>query len=273
MTEFESISAITRESLRANLARAGSRAFAAYQYSMDVSLFFLSGALLANEKDFTQLKGNVRFAPSEAHSLSFERAKFESQRWLLKNTLQEVLRVVSGILEDTRTICSLVAHLDQQDAELQAALKEVTGKSRSAFSRLSLVARLERLKADFGIECPHHPAIMSLLKLANCLQSHGGVVTKADADNGPELVIHLFGISLTQQEPAAGDSARGTSAKGLQMHLKQGIKRIPVGQPVEFTRGEHLATILSLCIFTSSLLREADRFIQAVDPCLEVAAQ
>lgn len=271
MSEFEKITSITKESLRANLARTGSRAFAAFQYGMDTSLFFLSGAMLANEKDFSQLKTNVRFAPSESHSLSFERAKFESQRWLLKNSLQDALRVTTGIIEDTRTICSLVAHLDQENEPLQAALKEVTGKSRTAFSRLSLIARLDRLKEDFGIECPQRAALVSLLKVVNCLQSHGGVVTKADADGGPELIVHLFGISLTPQDTPADDSEAGQSQKSMQLHLKQGIKRIPVGQPIEFTRGEHMAAILSLCIFTSSLLQETDKYLQSADQGLEVA--
>jgi len=263
MTEIEKITGITKESLRSNLAQSGSRAFAAFQYGMDTSLLLLSGSMLANEKDFTQLKANVRFAPSESHSLSFERAKFEAQRWLLKNSLQDALRVTTGMIEDVRTLCSLAGHLGQQDEKLQAALKEITGKSRTAYLRLSLDARLDRLKQDFGIECAQRGALLSLLKVFNCLQSHGGVVTKADADNGPELVVHLFGISLTPQESAKGDSENGEIHKGVQLHLKQGIKRIPVGQALEFTRGEHMATILSLCIFTSTLLQETDKFLQA----------
>jgi hypothetical protein len=273
MSEFEKITSINKESLRANLARTGSRAFAAFQYGMDTSLFLLSGSMLANEKDFAQLKTNVRFAPSEAHSLSFERAKFESQRWLLKNSLQDALRVTTGILEDTRTICSLAAHLDKKDEELQAALKEVTGKSRTAFARLSLIARLDHLKENFAIECPHRTSLMSLLKVANCLQSHGGVVTKADADGGPELIVQLFGISLTQQEPSTDDLANGESQKSVQLHLKQGIKRIPVGQPIEFTRGEHMASILSLCIFTSTLLQETDKYLQTAGQLTEVVSE
>ena len=192
-----------------------------------------------------------------------ERAKFEAQRWLLKNSLQDALRVTTGMIEDVRTLCSLAGHLGQQDEKLQAALKEITGKSRTAYLRLSLDARLDRLKQDFGIECAQRGALLSLLKVFNCLQSHGGVVTKADADNGPELVVHLFGISLTPQESAKGDSENGEIHKGVQLHLKQGIKRIPVGQALEFTRGEHMATILSLCIFTSTLLQETDKFLQA----------
>lgn len=273
MSEFEKITSITREGLRANLARTGSKAFTALQYGMDTSLFFLSGAMLANEKDFSQLKTNVRFAPSQAHSLSFERAKFESQRWLLKNSLQDALRVTTAIIEDSRTICSLVAHLDQQDEELQAALKEVIGKSRTAFSRLSLIARLDRLKEDFGIECPQRAAVVSLLKVVNCLQSHGGVVTKADADGGPELIVPLFEISLTPQDATTAGSEAGQSQKNVQLRLKQGIKRIPVGQPIEFTRGEHMAAILSLCIFTSSLLQQTDKYLQSADQVLEVVSE
>lgn len=265
MTDLDRITSITKESLRANLARTGSRAFAAFQHGMDMNLLLLSGSMLANEKDFSELKAKIRFAPSESHALSFERAKFESQRWLLKNSLQDSLRVATAILEDVRTICSLVAHLDKEGAELQSALKEATGKSRTAFLKLPLVARLDRLKEDFQIECPQRDSLISLLKVVKCLQSHAGIVTKSDADNGAELAVHLFGITVTSKELIERDGNHSDLQKSSQLQLKQGTKLIPVGQAIEFSRGEHMATILSLCILTSSLLQEADKFIQSAD--------
>jgi hypothetical protein len=98
-------------------------------------------------------------------------------------------------------------------------------------------------------------------------------VTKADADNGQELIVQLFWISITQAENSADGPANTDFQKGMQLHLKQGLKRIPVGQPIEFTRGEHMAAILSLCIFTSTLLQETDKYLQSVGQLAEVAPE
>ena len=256
-------SLLNLDTLRGNLARAGSRAFASYQQTMDKSLFFMSGSMLANEKDFNELRSNFRFAPSEKHAMSFERAKFEAQRLALKNSLQEGLAALAILLEDVRVICSMAAHVGEKDDEVKAAVKEITGKPRAAFFKLPLPARLDQLKEQFEIPVAQKESIESFLRLVNCLQAHGGVVGKADVDSSGALNIPLmsFGIGA-DDDPAPGEREKSAEKK-LQLRVLPKVKTIAAGQPIDFNHAEHIATILTLCVVTGALVQGADRFLES----------
>lgn len=240
---------------------AGSRAFGAYQYLMDVSVFFLGGSMLTSEKDFTDFRAAVRFAPSEANALSFERAKFESQRWLLRQALEEGLQMVAVVLEEVRTLCSMAKHLGKDEEGLQAAMKEVTGAERLAFRRMSIPARLEQLKERYGLEPSQAAGVLSLLAVANCLQSHNGVVTKTEGGESGHLEIRLNGFQVREREGQAAKDGQ----KEMVVQMTEAVKRVAVGQPIELNRFEHMGAILCICLFTSSLLQAADRFLSGLD--------
>ncbi len=242
--------------LRNGLKKVGFRGFAALQQQMDVTIFFQSGAMLANEKDFGELRSEARFAASESTALTFERAKFESQRWFLKNSLLECLRIVAVVLEDARTICALSAHLDKSGEELKTLSREITGKSRQAFSRLPLDGQLAALEKEFGLNTPHAESLLSVVALAKCLTLRSGVVGKADCGEGDSLVIKMHGL---QVHP--GESSASAAEAGVKIQATAATKTIGPGQPVDLSRQEVLAIMLSHCLFLSSLLQSADTFL------------
>jgi hypothetical protein len=271
MNNAPSSTPIGTKNLRQNLTRAGSRAFAAYQQAMDVNVFLLSGSLLANEKEFATLKSGHRFAPSARHALSFERAKFESQRWVLKNFIQDGLRVFAILVEDIRSICSMLEHEGKADAELEQAIRKVTGESRLAALKVPLLSRIEDLQTRFGINLPHRDAIAGFVKLANCLQSNRGVVGKADTTDGSGLVVHFMSIMPQGDLKPDSQSLEGAAAASLRLQVRPATRSIPVGQAVEFSHDELIGTLLTFCIAASLLLNEADKFLASSETSDEAA--
>jgi len=267
MSETAKSEKLKLETLRSNLARAGSRAFASYQQTMDTSLFFMSGSMLANEKDYNELKSGYGFAPSERHALSFERAKFETQRLALKNSLQQGLAALVVLLEDLRVVSSMTAHLGKEGEELGAAVKEVTGKPRSAFLKLSLPSKLDHLKEQFQIPSHHKQSVESFLKVVNCLQSNGGVVGKADADESGALNVPLMSFGLAEDKTAA-DSKKSdqSSEEKLQVQVRPRVKTIRLGQAIDFSHAEHIAAILTFCVLTGALVQSAGRYLDSKAP-------
>ena len=241
------------QELRNGLKKVGFRGFAALQQQMDVTLFFQSSAMLANEKDFGELRSEARFAASESTALTFERAKFESQRWFLKNSLLECLRIVAVVLEDTRTICALSAHLDKSGEELKTVSREITGKGRQAFSKLALDGQLQALEKEFGVTTPHAESLLSVVALAKCLALRSGVVGKADCGEGDSLIVKMHGLQIRP-----GEASASASEAGVKLQATATTKAIGIGQPVDLSRQEVLAIMLSHCLFLSSLLQSAD---------------
>lgn len=205
-------SPVSIEGRRKNLAVAGSRAFAALQRLVDVSQFFLGGSLLISEKDFTEFRAEVKFSPSEANTLSFERTKFESPRWLLRHVLREAIDTTVVLLEDIRSVCAMAGHTGEAGEALKESAGKIIGSERGAFGKLSLKARLEHLRNHFGVESKHSLSLLSLTDLAACLQFRAGVVSKKEAGADGLLTVYLSGFRIREREDrdegAGGGRAR-----------------------------------------------------------------
>ncbi len=257
------------ERLRGSLAQLGARSFTSFQYLMDLSSLLLSGSAQTSERDFEAFRGAVRFMPSSQTALTFERAKFESGRWLAKNFLSEGLRVVSTLLEDVRTLCAL-AELGSAEGQPATAHSEqiarITGDDRGEFLRRPIPDRLAALEERYAIRTPLAPALISLTLAAQCLRFRGGMVGKADANEKDALALILVSMQVVQggQEPsgkrsrASGASASEPKSKGPSVQLSQTKKKISVGQPIEINKAELMAAILTLCVSVSTLLQSAE---------------
>ena len=248
--------------LRKGLKKVGFRAFAAVQKQMDIAQFFNTGAVLANEKDFLELRAEAKFAASESTALSFERTKFEAQRWFLKNSLLETLRIIAVVLEDIRTICALASHVDKTGEELQSVSKEITGKTRQAFSRLPLEAQLDTLEKEHEVKSPYRESVESFVALAKCLSLRNGVVGKADAPKGDGLVLRFHGLQVQAGEGASINPGQAD----LKLKPSLATKVIGLDQPIDLSRQENLAVFLSMCLFLSSLLQSADEMLARKAP-------
>lgn len=257
------------ERLRGSLAQLGARSFTSFQYLMDLSSLLLSGSAQTSERDFEAFRSAVRFMPSSQTALTFERAKFESGRWLAKNFLSEGLRVVSTLLEDIRTLCAL-AELGGADGQPATAHNEqiarITGDDRGEFLRRPIPDRLAALEDRYRIRTPLAPALVSLTLAVQCLRFRGGVVGKADTNEKDALVLALVSMQVVQAEQetsskrarASGGSAADPKPKGPSVKLSQTKKKIPVGQPIEINKSELMAAILTLCVSVSTLLQSAE---------------
>ena len=86
------------------------------------------------------------------------------------------------------------------------------------------------------------------------------LVSKKEAGADGLLTVYLSGFRIRERE----DRDEGATRE-MVLNLTESVKQFAVGQPVELTRMEHMGAILSLCLFISSAVQSADRFLAATE--------
>lgn len=238
-----------------NLAEVVSRYLEGLQRVHDVINYVLAGERLLNEQEYENFSRASRVMPSQATRLDYDKAKDETNNWLLKQTLNETLGLVTLYLDDCRTIASICkwkADANRSEESLQKILNE----ERAAFLRLDLPAKVAALKETFGIESSTADHLSSLYKARLSLSNADGLVADKDATDG-KLTVQLRNVQLVSK-PAENQPG------GVFVTSEVGdtVRVFKVGEKVKLGKQEHLACILTSAFFVTTLAQSLRDFAQ-----------
>lgn len=244
---------LTPDAIRAELLAVNARALRAYQRLLDISCFVFSGNTLASERDYQAFSASVRFAPWEKSRLTFERAKFEAERWMLRGMLTDGLRIAGDLTEACRSAAAFLAALADPGLAAEEVRKRAVAE-RPKFLRLGLAKRSEYLETTYGIATKLAPSMHSIADLTACLVARGGMVTKADCNTPEGLLLRLAAISLRPKESAATPDQPAVPA-GAELRITEARKIFTPGQVIELSKEEHLTVILTFSLYVSTLVQ------------------
>lgn len=238
-----------------NLAEVVNRYLEGLQRVHDVINYVLAGERLLNEQEYENFSRNSRVMPSQSTRLDFDRAKDETNNWLLKQTLNETLGLVTLFLDDCRTICSICQWKTKENRN-EADLQKILNEERAAFLRLNLVSKIEELKSRFEVESTTAEHVISLYKARTSLSNPNGLVADKDLDSG-KLTIKLRNVNLVSK-PAEGQN----SGVFVTSEVGDTVRTFSEGEKIKLGKSEHLAVILTSAFFVTTLAQAVRNYAQ-----------
>ena len=206
----------------------------ALQRLSDLAVFAWAGSRTLNEQAYDEVSRSVPGLPSTQFRLSFGAAREESERWMLKQSLNEVLGLCMMLLEDVRKLCGLV-EFNAAKANASGNLANLAAELNAVSGRMDLPTRLKQLKDRYNVALPVEAELRSLAELAQCLfQGNATVAT-------PGLTLRLKMICSPAEgetQPRLGDFERSWKA----------------GEKVTLSRQEHAAVFTTISLLISSML-------------------
>ena len=219
----------------------GQRYIGMLQHLGDLAVFSWAGARMVNEQTYDETFHSVAGLPSTPMRLPFEAAKAESARWLLKNSLGEVLNLSLVFLEDIRKVCGLIA-FNAAKASASGDLVALAAEINADNGPLDIPTRLGQLKSRYGLTIALEPEILSLVAVLRSFAQTGGILPK--------------GASLTVQLKAVQPPAEGSAEPRLADYRRTWN----AGERIGFSREEHAAVFTTASVFISSMLGAVQEF-------------
>jgi hypothetical protein len=246
---------VDKKATQINLAEVVSRYLEGLQRVHDVINYVLAGERLLNEQEYENFSRASRVMPSQATRMDYDKAKEETNNWLLKQTLNETLGLLTLYLDDCRTICSICqwkADSGRTDGQLQKILNE----DRATFLRLDLPAKIDALGSQYGISSTTADHVKSLYKARLSLSNANGLVSDKEAVDG-KLAVTLRNVQLVSK-PAEGQGG------GVFVTSEVGdiSKSFAVGDKVKLAKSEHLACILTIAFYVTTLAQSLRDYAQ-----------
>lgn len=234
----------------------GQKYLGALQRIFDTAAFIVEGARQVNERTYDDFSSAVRFLPSQQQHRSFDAAKEEAERWMLRNLLADAFSVAVPFLEDIRSVAAL-AHWKAETPTDQQGLQRILGEDRRAFLALDLAEKFAYLQNTHGISSQLSAQVQALAKVGTCLTARGGVVSERDLTDGGELSFSLVALQLIpmQQGSVNGGSSTGEAGATIVPQFGELRRTFGVGQTIKLEKADYLNVITTLSLFVSSILK------------------
>lgn len=221
-----------------------SRYLGAMQHLCDFMVLTWAGAGTVTQANYEETYRNISGLPITKFRFPFELAVTESHRWLLKNSLVEVLGLCVVFLEDVRKVCGVVAFNVAKNTG-SGNLVSLAAEINTENSSPDLAARLKDLKGRYGLSIPLEAEMISLAELQRNFLQHGGTVPPQS-----ELVVKL----KTVQPPAEGET---------QPRFLDYAHPFKAGERVVLSREEHAAIFTTASLFLNTTISAVQGYGQA----------
>ena len=231
---------------RINLGEVVNKYLDGLQRVYDVINYTLAAERLLNEQEYDEYSRSSRVMPSQKSRLSYDEAKEEMQTWLLKQTLNESLGLLTLFLDDCRTISGISkwkADENRKEEEIQKLLNEERGE----FLRLDLVKKIDFLQDKYALKSESTDHIKSLYRARLALANNKGVVTENETGGADEkLSVKMRSVRLSSS-PSSGQ-------EGVLVKSEVGDidREFGVGEKIRFSKNEHISSILTVAFFITS---------------------
>jgi hypothetical protein len=240
-----------------NLGEVVTKYLQALQRVYDVMTFSLAGQRLLNESEYEAFSRSNRIMPSQQTRMDFDTAREETASWLLKQTFNESLGLLVLFLDDVRTICG-ICQWKAKEGRTESDLQRVLQEERASFLRLDLPGKIDHLKSAYGIDSQSIEHVRSLYKARIAMANKDSVVSEKDVTDGT-LTLKLRSVQL-QAAPAANGGQKG--AVVVTSELSDITRDFSVGQEIKLNKNEHIASILTIAFFITSMAESLRDYAQ-----------
>lgn len=224
------------------------------QRIFDTTAFLVEGTRQVTERTYDEFSTAVRFMPAQGNHRRFDDAKVESERWLLKNLLQDALGLIVPFLEDVRSVAAL-ARWKAASTNDQAALQRILSDERRAFLSLNLAEKFAHLQNHFSISSPLSSQVQALAKIGTCLAGRGGVVSEKDVTQGGELAVTLVSLQIVPTRTGSETGSEGNQGATMSTKVGELRRAFGIGETIRFDKPDYLNVITTLSLFVSSILK------------------
>ena len=178
-----------------NLAEVVNNYLMSLQRVYDVMTYNLAAERVLNEQEYENFSRSNRVMPFQQTRMDYNTVKEETETWLLKHTLNEILIVLALFLDDCRTISTLASWQSQKSEE---DIQKVLEQGSAEFAQLDLPAKMNYFKEKHSLSCGSEDHILSLYNLRNALANPNAAVSEKGATEG-KLVLKLRSVQLKSQ--------------------------------------------------------------------------
>lgn len=231
----------------------GEKYFTGIQRLSDLTVFSWAGARTVSEQGYDDVAKSVSGLPATPFRLSFEAAKEESEKWVLKHGINEILGLTAIFLEDIRKLSGLVT-FNAAKANASGDLAALAGEINAAGPQ-DFGARLKHLKARYNVVSPLEQEMLSIVNLGRLLFQQNGVV-----GNGETVNLLLKAV----QPPTDGSN---------EPRLEPYQRTWKSGEQITLSREEHAAVFTTVSLFFSSFLSAIQEYAQSSGLAPEPAVQ
>ena len=247
------------EQTKISLEEMATRYLDVLQKNYDMVCFTLAGSRKLNESDYDEFSQQLQVMPRQPARMEFEKAKFASEQWLLRNSLADGLALVMPVLEDARTICAL-CDFKASGSQDQVELQKIATTYRAEFLQTEISKKFEVLEEKYNITCEVKAHILSLMEVTKALMAKDGILTEEESENGAKRTVKIRSVQIVQSPET---NSAGGSSLNLTRRVGDSEKVIKVGDQIHFTKAEHIGSLLTIGIFITDILRGIQQYAQA----------
>lgn len=247
------------EQTRISLEEMAVRYLDPLQKNYDMVCFSLAGSRKLNEADYDDFSQQLQVMPRQPARLEFEKAKFASEQWLLRNSLADGLALVMPVLEDARTVCAL-CDFKASGSRDQVELQKIATTDRAEFLQMEIEKKFEFLLGKYKIACEVTPHILSLMEVTKALMMKDGILTAEESEDGTHRTVKIRSVQIVQ---SPGNEGAGAGSMNLTRRVGDSEKVIRVGDQIHFSKAEHIGALLTIGIFITDILRGVQQYAQA----------
>ncbi len=228
------------------------------QRLFDLSAMILGSTRLINESQYDEFSKSMGVMPANQKRMSYDAAKEETERWVLKHILSEGLGACMLAMSDCRTICALTRWKAAGEKD-QEEVKKILGPDKQDFDLMPMSEKFAFMSKEFGVDSQFVEHLDRLIKLRQCLVSRGGKVTEDEAVDSGSLVLKLKSVQLQTSPIDANDlSSMRVSTQLSDLEIK-----LPVGERIRLGKNEQVAIIITLAFFITNLMEGVQTFGKA----------
>lgn len=241
-----------------SLEEMATRYLDALQKNYDMVSFCLAGSRQINEADYDEFSQQLQVMPRQPARMEFEKAKFASEQWLLRNSLADGLALVMPVLEDARTVCALCDFKAAGSTD-PVELQKIATTHRAEFLQIEIAKKFEFLLQKYGIACDVTPHILGLMEVTKALMMKDGILTEEETEDGARRTVKIRSVQIVQSPET---NASGGASLNLTRRVGDSEKVIRVGDSIHFTKAEHIGSLLTIGIFITDILRGVQSYAQ-----------
>ena len=246
------------ESVTVKLSEVATTYINALQRLFDYSTMILGSTRLINESAYDEFSKGMGVMPANKSRLGYDKAKEETERWILKHIVSEGLGACILALSDCRTICAL-SEWKAKKMKDQEEVKNILGPEKQDFDLSSMEDKFKHMEEKYGITSQFRDHMERFFKLRQVLVSRGGKVTEEDVTEDGALVLKL---KMVQLQTSPLDSADLSSMK-VSTQLNDVECRFEVGEKINLNKNEHVSFIVTLAFFITNLMDGVQKFGKA----------
>lgn len=230
------------------------------QRNYDMVSYTLAGSRKINESDYDEFSQQLQVMPRQPSRMPFDQAKTASEQWLLRNSLADGLAIVMPVLEDARTICALCDFKASGSTD-QEELSKIPANQRAEFLQEELGKKFDILEEKYQIKSDVKEHILGLMEFTKALMMKDGILTEEEAEDGKKRRLKIRSVQIVQTEGEEKSDSPGSL--NLTRRVGDAERDIKVGDPIRFTKAEHIGAILTIGIFVTDILRGIQAYAQS----------